>query len=200
MGYTVAKDVSNLPSPEQSTNYQRGVVEITWNTRLLVLFVHKQQAKGKAWETILENEIPLPYSASSALPLFRLIKGHHYLQRHLNRTGFSDVLTATQKNWPWLGPQNVRVWQITWTMSRLRKSNKMQQYADIYLRLNYSTCFGRPSRPSSGVHKTVVAAPGTDHTLWGASFLKRDHVWESLLPRYSKLSYYAINSFREIIA
>jgi len=34
----------------------------------------------------------------------------------------------------------------------------MQQYADIHLLLNYSTCFGRPSRPSSSVHKTVVAA------------------------------------------
>ena len=32
----------------------------------------------------------------------------------------------------------------------LKESNKMQQYADIYLLLNYSTCFGRPSRPSSG--------------------------------------------------
>ena len=50
----------------------------------------------------------------------------------------------------------------------------MQQYAGIYLLLNYSACFGRPSRPSSGVHKTVVAASGTDHTIWGASFLKRD--------------------------
>ena len=49
--------------------------------------------------------------------------------------------------------------------SRLRKSNEMQEYADIYLLLNYSTCFGRPSRPSSGVHKTVVAASGTDHTV-----------------------------------
>jgi len=53
--------------------------------------------------------------------------------------------------------------------SRLNKSNKMQQYADIYLLLNYSTFFGRPSRPSPGVHKTVVAASGTDHTIWGAS-------------------------------
>jgi len=44
----------------------------------------------------------------------------------------------------------------------------MQLYADIYLLLNFSTCFGRPSRPSSG-HKTVVAASGTDHTIWGAS-------------------------------
>jgi len=44
--------------------------------------------------------------------------------------------------------------------SMLKKSNKMQQYADIYLLLNYSTCFGRPSRPSTGVHKTVVAASG----------------------------------------
>jgi len=50
--------------------------------------------------------------------------------------------------------------------SRLKKSNKMQQYADIYLLLNYSTYFGRPSRPSSEVHKTVVAASGTDQTIW----------------------------------
>ena len=52
----------------------------------------------------------------------------------------------------------------------------MQQYADIYLLLNYSTCFGRQSRPSSGVHKTVIAASGTDHTVWGASFFKRDQI------------------------
>jgi hypothetical protein len=52
----------------------------------------------------------------------------------------------------------------------------MQQYADIYLLLNYSTCFGRASRPLSGVHKTVVAASGTDHTIWGASFLERDQM------------------------
>jgi len=30
------------------------------------------------------------------------------------------------------------------------------------------------SRPSSGVHKIVVTASGTDHTTWGARFLKRD--------------------------
>ena len=40
----------------------------------------------------------------------------------------------------------------------------MQQYADIYLLGKYSTCFGHPSRPSSGVHKTVLAASGTGHT------------------------------------
>ena len=28
----------------------------------------------------------------------------------------------------------------------------------------------------SGVHKTVVAASGTDCTIWGTSFLKRDHL------------------------
>jgi len=60
--------------------------------------------------------------------------------------------------------------------SRLKKSNKMQQYADIHLLLNYSTCFDRPSRPSSGVHKTVVAASGTDHTIWRASLLKREKI------------------------
>ena len=58
----------------------------------------------------------------------------------------------------------------------LKKSNQMQQYEDIYLLLSKSTCFGRPSRPSSGVHKTVVAASCTDHTIWGASFFKRDQI------------------------
>jgi len=47
--------------------------------------------------------------------------------------------------------------------SRLKKSNKMQLYAHFYLLLNYSTCFGRLSRPSSGVHNT--AASGTNRTV-----------------------------------
>jgi len=60
--------------------------------------------------------------------------------------------------------------------SKFKKSNEIQQYTDIYLVLNYSTCFGRPSRPSSGVYKTVVAASGTGHTKWGVSLLKRDQI------------------------
>ena len=43
----------------------------------------------------------------------------------------------------------------------LIRSNKMQQYAGIYLQQNYSTCFGCLSHPSSGVHQTVTAASGT---------------------------------------
>jgi len=52
----------------------------------------------------------------------------------------------------------------------------MQLFVDIYLLINYCTCFGRPTYPSSGVRKTVVAASGTDLTIWGASFLKRDQL------------------------
>jgi len=37
----------------------------------------------------------------------------------------------------------------------------MQQYARVYLLQLYSTCFGCPSHPSSGVHNTVTAASGT---------------------------------------
>jgi len=66
--------------------------------------------------------------------------------------------------------------QRNWVFTRLKKSNKMQQYADIYLLVNYSTCFGRPLCPSSGVHKTVVRASGTRNTIWGASFLKHDRI------------------------
>ena len=81
----------------------------------------------------------------------------------------------------------VRVWndaQCTKTKFnyRLKKSNDTQQYADIYLLLNCSTCFGRPSRLSSGMHKTVVAASGTAHTIWGASFLKRNQIRAGLGP------------------
>jgi len=39
----------------------------------------------------------------------------------------------------------------------------MQQYAGIYLLQIYSTCFGYPSHPSSGVHRIVTAACGIGH-------------------------------------
>ena len=42
----------------------------------------------------------------------------------------------------------------------------MEQYAGIYLLQVYSTCFGRPSRPSSGVYKTVIAASGIGHVTY----------------------------------
>ena len=48
--------------------------------------------------------------------------------------------------------------------SVLIRSNMMQQNADIYLLHVYSTCFGRPSRPSSGVRKTLTAASATGHS------------------------------------
>jgi len=57
--------------------------------------------------------------------------------------------------------------------SILIRSNKMQQYAGIYLRQNHSTCFGCPSHPSLGVHKSVTAASGTGHSIWATTFLRR---------------------------
>ena len=53
----------------------------------------------------------------------------------------------------------------------LIRSNKMQQYAGIYLLQNHSTYFGCPSHPSSGIHKTVTAASGTATT-----FRQRGHM------------------------
>jgi len=62
--------------------------------------------------------------------------------------------------------------------SVLIRSNKMQKYAGIYLLQNHSTCFRRPSHPSSGVHKSVTAASGTATT-----FLQRGQIW----PRWRKV-------------
>ena len=41
----------------------------------------------------------------------------------------------------------------------------MQQCAGIYLLQNHSTCYGCPSHPSSGVHKTVTSASDTGHII-----------------------------------
>jgi len=51
----------------------------------------------------------------------------------------------------------------------LIRSNKMQQYAAVYLLQNYSTCFGCLSH-SSGVHQTVTAASGTGHSVRATTF------------------------------
>jgi hypothetical protein len=79
---------------------------------------------------------------------------------------------------------------------RLKKSNKMQQYADIYLLLNYCTCFGGPSRPSSGVHKTATAASGTDHSVWGASFFRRNQI-RTIWSRLKKFTSQTVRSVPE---
>ena len=60
--------------------------------------------------------------------------------------------------------------------SVLISSNKMQQYAGIYLLQVYSTCFGRPSRPP------VTAASGTGHSNGATNFLQRGP-W----PRWRKI-------------
>ena len=57
--------------------------------------------------------------------------------------------------------------------SILIRSNKMKQYAAIYLLPIYSTRFGCSSHPSSGVHETVTAASGTGHSNRAITFLQR---------------------------
>ena len=56
----------------------------------------------------------------------------------------------------------------------LIRSNKMQQYAGIYLLQNHSLhVLGVPSHPSPGEHKTVTAVLGTGHSIWATTFLQR---------------------------
>jgi len=67
--------------------------------------------------------------------------------------------------------------------SLLIRSNKMQQYAGIYLLQNHSISFGCPSHPSSGVHKTVTTASGTGHSICATTFLQRGLI----RPRWRKV-------------
>jgi trehalose-6-phosphatase len=61
----LAKDASNFQSLEEQITFQLEVAEIKGKNTILELHAHKQ-AKGKAWETILENKLPptLPRSAN----------------------------------------------------------------------------------------------------------------------------------------
>ena len=55
--------------------------------------------------------------------------------------------------------------------------NKIQRSATVcrylFTAKSLSRCFGCPSQPSSGVHKTVTAASGTGHSIWATAFLQR---------------------------
>ena len=69
-------------------------------------------------------------------------------------------------------PSNIHAFHTHGSMHRnsiLIISNKMQQYAGIYLLQNYSTCFGCLSHPPSSVHQTVTAASGTGHITYQGS-------------------------------
>jgi len=48
----------------------------------------------------------------------------------------------------------------------------MQQHAGAYLLQNRSTYFGCPSHTSTRVHKTVIAASGTGHSILATTFLR----------------------------
>jgi len=65
----------------------------------------------------------------------------------------------------------VKISVVGTIVKKLIRSNKMQQYAGIYLLQNHSICFGCPSHPSSGIHKTVTVASGTGHSISETTFL-----------------------------
>ena len=76
----------------------------------------------------------------------------------------------------------------------------MQQYAGIYLLQNHSTCFGCPSHPSSGVHKTVTAVSGTGHSIWATTFLHRGLIrprWRKVVACWILLIYFYSITFFE---
>ena len=59
----------------------------------------------------------------------------------------------------------------------------MQQYAGTYLLQVYCTCFGCPSHPSRGEHKTVTAVSGTGRSNGATTFLQRGLI----RPRWRKV-------------
>ena len=70
--------------------------------------------------------------------------------------------------------------------------DKIQRDATVcrcLLLQNYSTCFGCLSHPSSGVHQTVTAAPGTGHIVRATTFRQCGPIRAAVLinPRWRKV-------------
>jgi len=89
----------------------------------------------------------------------------HYYSKHkyfTKRLFFRHFLREDEME-SLMGPLYQSLYLVGWAVYRifyvhgsvhrdsiLIRSNKMQQYAGTYLQQVYSTCFGRPLRPSSG--------------------------------------------------
>ena len=92
---------------------------------------------------------------------------HNYCTPHIIKENFENFLIH-RCNYILLSKVYC-LWQVVKTPAInsnnpvLIRSNEMQQYTDVYLLKNYSTCFGCLSHPSSGVHQIVTAASYTVH-------------------------------------
>ena len=108
-------------------------------------------------------------------------KGQQYIKCDLHSRNWLTKHITCGKQWRWLKNQNVtknkfrkKFWAMTLRIfffyihgsmhrnSTLIRSNSMQVF--IYCKITL-TCFGCPSHPSSGEHKTVTAASGTEGRL-----------------------------------
>jgi hypothetical protein len=59
---------------------------------------HKQQAKGKAWETMLENKLPSAVPRSVFVAKFGLVTGFDNLRRQMNVSGgLTDIPTVRRR-------------------------------------------------------------------------------------------------------
>jgi len=92
-----------------------------------------------------------------------------------------ERLSCLQNSMPFLNSTQFYIHGSVHRDSVLIRSNKMQPYAGIYLLQVYSTCFGRTSRPSSEVQKTVTAPSVTGHS--NVTFLQRGVI----RPRWRKV-------------
>ena len=104
---------------------------------------------------------PTVYSIQSNVHSWRMLAFHDeniFLLSNYSITEFDAAVPPLSEY-----SHVVRSFEPNHTVFVLIRYNKMQQYAGNYLLQVYSTCSGRPSRPSSGAQKTVTATSGTGH-------------------------------------
>jgi len=110
---TLAKNASNLLSPEEPYICQQAVASSIWRTQTT--------SESKAWGTILENKLPSALLRRFFVANFCLITRHDCLQRHPNRNGLKDSRraqhAATPKKWSFVTSKDVEVWQKPCTTS-----------------------------------------------------------------------------------
>jgi hypothetical protein len=88
---TLAKDESNLLSPEEPNTYQQAVASSIWRT---------QTSQRQSLRDGSGDKLPSAPRRSFSVANFRLITGHDYLQRHPNRIGLKDSRRAQRAATP----------------------------------------------------------------------------------------------------
>ena len=86
----LAKQGCHLEQPPTNVTCSQAVSKIICSARSHVRQTHEINARGKLWESLLKNRIPMNLHRGTFAANFRISTGHDYLNGHLHRIGVKE--------------------------------------------------------------------------------------------------------------